>query len=150
MNPTPDRILLVEDNPYDAALIQRAIAKARILNPVEVVDDGEKAIAYLTGQPPYDDREKCPLPVVTLLDLKLPKRSGFEVLEAVRSVPMVKRLPIVVLTSSGQTADVNRAYDLGANSYLVKPVGTDALVDLLKTIETYWMFSNKRPVVSED
>lgn len=150
MSKPAERILLVEDDPYDAALIQRAFVKARVLNPVDVLTDGEQAIAYLTDVPPYNDRVTYPLPVVTLLDLKLPKKSGFEVLEAVRATPGIRRMPIVVLTSSSQMADVNRAYDLGANSYLTKPVGSEALVDLLKTIEIYWIMTSSRPDVSQE
>jgi CheY-like chemotaxis protein len=138
-------VLVVEDDPYDAKLIVRAIKKSRILNPVETVGDGEAAIAYLGGQSPYDDRIQYPLPVLILLDLKMPKLSGFEVLEWIRAQPGLRRIPVVVLTSSSMTSDVSRAYDLGANSYLVKPVGTDAFVDLLKTIELYWIVTNVRP-----
>lgn len=145
MNSRDYTMLVVEDDPYDAKLIQRAIAKARIVNPVQIVEDGAAAIAYLDGESPYDDREKHPLPVVMLLDLKLPKKSGFEVLAWLRAQPKLGRLPVVVLTSSSETPDINKAYELGANSYLVKPVGTDALVDMLKTVELYWIVSNTKP-----
>jgi CheY-like chemotaxis protein len=138
-------MLIVEDDPYDSKLILRAIRKARILNPTRLIEDGASAIAYLAGKPPFDDREAFPLPVVVLLDLKLPKQSGFEVLEWLRNQPTLSRLPVVVLTSSAENSDVNRAYDLGANSYLVKPVDSDALVDMLKTVELYWLFSNIKP-----
>lgn len=145
MNPRDYTMLIVEDDLYDSKLIQRAIKKARILNPIQVVEDGAAAIAYLDGQSPYDDCEKYPLPVVMLLDLKLPKKSGFEVLEWLRAQPKLGRLPVVVLTSSSETPDINKAYDLGANSYLVKPVGSDALVDMLKSVELYWIISNTKP-----
>jgi CheY-like chemotaxis protein len=138
-------MLIVEDDPYDSKLILRAIRKARILNPTRLIENGASAIAYLAGTPPYEDREAYPLPVVLLLDLKLPKQSGFEVLEWLRAQPTLSRLPVVVLTSSAESSDVNRAYDLGANSYLVKPVDSDALVDMLKTVELYWLFSNTKP-----
>jgi CheY-like chemotaxis protein len=143
-------VLVVEDDPYDAKLIVRAIEKSRILNPVQTVGDGEEAIAYLSGQTPYDDRTIYPLPVLVLLDLKMPKLSGFEVLQWIRAQPGLRRIPVVVLTSSSMTADIGRAYDLGANSYLVKPVGTDAFVDLLKTVELYWIVTNVRPGLDGD
>jgi CheY-like chemotaxis protein len=142
--------LLVEDDPCDARLIVRAFSKARIINPVETVTDGEMAVAYLSGQPPYDDRTRYPLPVLVLLDLKLPKLDGFEVLRWVRSHSMLRRLPIVVLTSSSLSADVGKAYELGANSYLVKPVGTNELIDLLKTVELYWLVTNVKPTLDSE
>lgn len=142
-------LLIVEDDPYDVKLIKRAIKKARILNPVQTIEDGEAAIAYLAGQSPFDDRSHYPLPVLMLLDLKLPKKDGFEILQWLRGQPALGRLPVVVLTSSNQSRDVNRAYDLGANSYLVKPVGSDALVDMLKTLELFWLITNTAPELEE-
>jgi CheY-like chemotaxis protein len=142
-----DLVLLVEDDPYDARLIVRAIEKARILNPIQVVADGEMAVSYLSGQPPYDDRARHPLPVLILLDLKLPKLDGFEVLRWKREQPLLRRIPVVVLTSSSLSADVGKAYDLGANSYLVKRAGTHELIDLLKTVELYWLVTNAKPSV---
>jgi CheY-like chemotaxis protein len=143
-------VLVVEDDPYDAKLIVRAIEKSRMLNPVEIVRDGEAAIEYLSGQGPYADRTRHPLPVLILLDLKLPKLDGFEVLQWIRGQSGLRRIPIVVLTSSSISADVGRAYDLGANSYLVKPVGSDELIGLLKTIELYWLVTNTRPSLDPD
>ena len=138
-------VLVVEDDPYDAKLIARAIERSRILNPVQTVGDGETAIAYLDGQPPYGDRVQHPLPVLILLDLKMPRLDGFEVLQWIRSQAGLRRIPVVVMTSSSMTSDIGRAYDLGANSYLVKPVGTEAFIDLLKTVELYWIMTNVRP-----
>lgn len=149
-NTAGELVLLVEDDPCDARLIVRAFSKARIINPVETVTDGEMAVAYLSGQPPYDDRTRYPLPVLVLLDLKLPKLDGFEVLRWVRSHSMLRRLPIVVLTSSSLSADVGKAYELGANSYLVKPVGTNELIDLLKTVELYWLVTNVKPTLDSE
>jgi CheY-like chemotaxis protein len=145
MNPQENTILLAEDDPNDAKLIRRALVKARCANPVETVSDGELAIAYLSGATPYEDRQRFPLPILMLLDLKMPRKNGFDVLQWIRSQPKLKRLPIVVLTSSSVPQDVNRAYEAGANSYLVKPVDTEALVDMLKTIELYWIVTNTRP-----
>ncbi len=140
-------ILLVEDDANDQILIQRAFAKAEIKNPVYTVEDGDAAVAYLAGEGAYADRDDHPLPGVVLLDLKLPRRSGLEVLEWVRQSPTLRRLPIVVLTSSRESADVNRAYDLGANSYLVKPVGFDALTDLVRILQGYWVGWNEKPEI---
>ena len=141
-------ILVVEDDPNDVLLIQRAFGKARILNPVRTVSNGDEAVAYLSGEGPYADREAYPFPILVLLDLKLPRRSGLEVLGWIRSHPGLKRLPIVVLTSSKESVDINRAYDLGANSYLVKPVGFDSLLELVKSLEVYWMMLNQNPEIS--
>jgi CheY-like chemotaxis protein len=140
-------ILLVEDDPNDIILIKRAFEKANITNPLQVVENGEEAISYLTGKGRYGDRVKYPLPMLLLLDLKLPRKSGHEVLEWLSQQPMLKRLTVVVLTSSQQSSDINRAYDLGANSYLVKPVTFDALVEMVKTIDFYWLILNENPII---
>jgi len=140
-------ILLVEDDANDVILIRRAFAKAEIKNPVYTVEDGDAAVAYLAGEGTYANRGDHPLPGVVLLDLKLPRRSGLEVLEWVRQSPTLRRLPVVVLTSSRESADVNRAYDLGANSYLVKPVGFDALTDLVRILQGYWVGWNEKPEI---
>jgi CheY-like chemotaxis protein len=137
---TDGRILLVEDSEDDAELIQRAFRKARIVNPVVVAVDGDAAVGILQAAVTAID-----LPVLVLLDLKLPRRSGFEVLEWIRGNPATRRLTVVVLTSSQQTTDVDRAYDLGANSYLVKPVGSDALVEMMRTLNLYWLILNQLP-----
>ena len=105
-------------------------------------------MAYLAGEGPFADRQRHPFPVLVLLDLKLPRRSGLEVLEWIRAQTGLKRLPVVVLTSSKEATDVNRAYDLGANSYLVKPVGFDSLLELVKSLEVYWLILNQKPDVS--
>ncbi len=145
MNILTHTILLVEDDPNDVFLMQRALRKAKLVNPVQVVEDGEKALAYLEGQGPYADRALYPLPVLILLDLKLPRKSGLEVLAWLRQQPGLRRIPVVVLTSSKEHADVNRAYDLGSNSYLVKPVGLEEMVELVKTLNLYWMILNEKP-----
>jgi len=142
---TASPILLVEDSPDDALLIQRAFRKANLANPVQLVRDGEEAVAYLSGATPYEDRGRFPLPVFMLLDLKLPRRSGLEVLAWLRQEPAVRRLPVVVLTSSRESVDVNRAYDLGANSYLVKPPDAETLKEMLTRVNSYWLALNKPP-----
>lgn len=102
-----DTILLVEDNPKDVLLMRRAVKKAEIANPLQVVNDGDEAVLYLSGQAPYNDRTRYPLPVLILLDLKLPRPSGAEVLMWLRQQPVLKRLPVVVLTASREYMDVN-------------------------------------------
>jgi CheY-like chemotaxis protein len=148
VNPQSFPILLVEDSPDDALLIQRAFRKANLANPVQLVRDGEEAVTYLKGAPPFDDRSRFPLPVFMLLDLKLPRRSGLEVLAWVRQESPVRRLPVVVLTSSRESVDVNRAYDLGVNSYLTKPVGFEALLEMVKNVNLYWLVLNEHPEIT--
>ena len=136
-------VLLVEDDPNDVALTQRAFVRSGLANPLQIVTDGEHAIAYLAGQPPYADRQRHPLPILILLDLKLPRRTGFDVLAWLRGVPNVRRLPVVILTSSQHSPDIDRAYDAGANSYLVKPVAFEGLVSLVRTLGLYWIMTNE-------
>lgn len=140
-------ILLVEDDDNDIVLIQRALRKANIANEVQVVRDGERAIEYLGGHGTYRDRSRFPIPAMVLLDLKLPRKSGHEVLEWIRAQEPLRRLPVVMLTSSRQTVDVNKAYDLGVNSYMVKPVTFDGLMELVSTLDMYWLLLNERPEV---
>lgn len=137
-------ILLVEDDDNDVVLIRRGFAKSKLANTLEVVTDGEAAIAYLAGEPPYQGRV---LPELVLLDLKLPRKSGHEVLEWIRSQPGLRYLPVVVLTSSREHADLERAYRLGANSYLVKPPDFGALLEMVQTLDVYWMVLNEKPDV---
>jgi len=147
MNPGYNTILLVEDNPSDVFLIQRAFSKATPVTTIQVVKDGGQAVDYLAGNGPYIDREFYPLPVLMILDLKLPRKSGFEVLEWLQQQPMLNRLPVVVLSSSDQPGDINRAYDLGVNSYLVKPLALHALLDIVDTIGLYWLALNEGPEI---
>jgi CheY-like chemotaxis protein len=137
-------ILLVEDDTNDVFLMQRACRKVELPNPLVVVGDGDEAVDYLSGSGRYADRATHPLPVLVLLDLKLPRKSGLEVLDWLRRQPALRRLPVVVLTSSKEPGDVNRAYDLGANSYLVKPLGFDALLDLVRSLNVYWLNLNEK------
>lgn len=142
-------ILLVEDEPNDVFLIERAFRKCDFQHSLHSVNDGEQAVAYLGGSREFADRQKYPLPSLILLDLKLPRRSGLEVLAWLRGRPdTLKRLPVVVLTSSKQASDVNRAYELGANSYLVKPVAFDGLLELIRAVNGYWTRFNERPELS--
>lgn len=145
MNVGQYTILLVEDEENDALLIERAFRKANLANPIYVVRDGEEAVSYLSGHGQYADRASYPLPVLILQDLKLPRMSGMEVMAWLRQQPRLKELPVVVLTSSKESLDVNRAYDLGANSYLVKPITFDSVVEMMKTLDLYWLIINDKP-----
>lgn len=138
-------VLLVEDNPKDVFLIKRALQKAETTIALQVVGDGDAAVQYLAAEAAYSDRNVYPLPALVLLDLKLPRRSGAEVLAWIRQNPDLKRLPVVVLTSSREYADVNRIYDLGANAYMVKPPTFDQLVEIIKALNIHWMIYNERP-----
>jgi CheY-like chemotaxis protein len=143
-------ILHVEDDPNDVLLVGRAFRKAEFSADVKVVNDGEQAVSYLSGTNHFAEREKFPLPALVLLDLKLPRKSGLEVLSWIRNQPGLKRIPVVMLTSSKQPVDINRAYDLGVNGYLVKPVSFDALVEMLRTLDAFWLRTNEKPVPQPD
>jgi CheY-like chemotaxis protein len=132
-------ILLVEDRFDDIVLARRAFEKAGISEPVFALRDGDEAIDYLSGRGQFEDRSKYPIPGLILLDLNLPKVDGFEVLKWVRNYPETRGVAVVVLTSSEEIADVNRAYALGANSFLVKPADFENLVSLGRLIRAYWM-----------
>jgi CheY-like chemotaxis protein len=138
-------ILLVEDDPNDVLLIQRAFQKAGVDTPLRSARDGGEALAYLMGEGRYQDRGEHPFPVMVLLDLKMPGGTGFEVISAIRAQPELRRLPVVVLTSSRRIEDVNQAYDAGASSYLVKPVAFEALHKMLTTFGHYWLNFNTPP-----
>jgi CheY-like chemotaxis protein len=127
-------ILHVEDDTNDTLLLEHAFKKAGLVFDLQAVSDGDQAIAYLRGVNDFSDRDKHPLPKLILLDLKMPRLSGFDVLTWLRSDEGLRCVPVVVLTSSNHDADVKRAYALGAKSYLVKPVGFEALVELVKTL----------------
>ena len=138
-------ILHVEDDPNDVLLVQRALQKANSLFEVRSVTDGDRALDYLRGVQAYADRERFPFPQLVLLDLKMPRKSGLEVLSWIRSQPNLRRLLVIVFTSSKHDQDIKRAYDLGANSYLVKPVGFEALVQTVKQLCDYWGALNQAP-----
>ncbi|MCG3210425.1 MAG: Response regulator rcp1 [Anaerolineae bacterium] len=130
-------ILLVEDNPMDLDLTLRAFKRRKLTNPVEVARDGEEALARLARWETGEEQ-----PVVILLDLKLPKVDGLEVLRQVKSHPEFRAIPVVVLTSSAEDRDVQEAYQLGANSYITKPVDFDKFMDVAEQIELYWTILN--------
>jgi two-component system response regulator len=136
-------ILLVEDNPDDEVLTLRALKKNNIQNDVVVARDGLEAIDYLFGSGAYADRDVSVLPSVTLLDLKLPKIDGLEVLKRVRSNDRTKFLPVVILTSSKEDQDVINSYKLGANSYIRKPVDFTQFMEAVKQLGLYWLLLNE-------
>ena len=138
-------ILLVEDNPDDIELTLRALKKINIANDVGVAHDGEEALEYLAGAGNFASRDKNDLPIVVLLDLKLPKVDGLEVLRHIRSDPTTKLLPVVILTSSAEERDVVSGYSLGANSYIRKPVNFDQFIESVRQLGLYWLVLNQAP-----
>lgn len=139
-------VLLVEDDPSDFRLIQRAFNKVSEGFQMFRLTNGDEVVEYLSGDGPYENRAAYPMPALVLLDLKLPRRSGFEVLQWLRrQVSGLNRLPVIILTSSRHSADINRAYDLGANSYLVKPDTGAQLEELATQFQTYWLRMNEFP-----
>lgn len=135
-------ILLVEDNEDDAFFMKRALRDAGITNPVRLVEDGQQAINYLSGAGEFADRDNNPLPMIVFLDLKLPFKSGHEVLEWIRQQPQFTKLVVIVLTSSNEPVDLNRAYKNGANSYVVKPPTPEQLTELAKSFQLWWLKQN--------
>lgn len=138
-------ILLVEDEATDATLITRAFEKAKVRNPVIHLVDGDQVLRYLAGKGEYTDRVKYPLPAVILLDLKLPGATGMQVLQWMRVQGEIKRIPVVVLTSDENPKTIDAAYDLGANSYLVKPGNPAEVARMVQTIQQYWVKLNEPP-----
>ena len=137
------RVLIAEDDPSDIFLLQRAFAAAKVPASLHVVRDGQEAIDYLEGDASFADRNTYPLPDLMLLDLKMPRLNGFDVLTWLRKKPGLKRLLVTVLTSSDHPTDINRAYDLGANSYLLKPHASSDLAELIRRVQIYWLESNR-------
>lgn len=138
-------ILLVEDNPDDEALTLRALNKNRVANNIVVVRDGVEALDYLFVSGPYAGRDPFELPQVVLLDLKLPKVDGLEVLRRIRSDPRTRMLPVVILTSSREEQDLIQAYSSGANSYVRKPVDFNQFVEAIGQLGLYWLVLNEAP-----
>jgi CheY-like chemotaxis protein len=132
--------LLVEDNPLDIDLTLRAFKKQRLLNPIQIARDGEEAVAWI---PRWEAGE--PLPIIILMDLKLPRIDGLEVVRRFKAHPKIKLIPIVVLTSSSENRDISTAYEYGANSYIIKPVDFDKFVSVASEIELYWLATTILP-----
>ncbi len=140
MSYTERPILLVEDNPMDVDLTRRAFSKNKVLSPIQIARDGEEALAFLERWEMGD-----PLPILILLDLKLPKISGLEVLSRLKSHPSFSTIPVVVLTTSNEESDIQTAYQSGANSYIVKPVDFDNFMQAVAQIQYYWFQLNVLP-----
>ncbi len=138
-------ILLVEDNRMDVELTLDAFREARLKNTIHVAANGQEALDYVFGRDKYADRNAYPMPNLILLDLKLPGIDGFEVLRQIKGTPLLKRLPVVILTSSKEEGDRALSYDIGANSYLVKPVSFEGFLGVVKQIEGYWLSLNVNP-----
>jgi CheY-like chemotaxis protein len=136
-------ILVAEDDENDVFLMQRAFVQARSQSALRFVSNGEEALAYLRAEGPYTDRNQFPFPSLLLLDLKMPQKNGLEVLKIVRADADLKRLTVVIFTSSNQARDIDLALGLGANSYLVKPSDPRALASLLHRVEDYWLTLNQ-------
>lgn len=132
-------ILVVEDSESDVWLIQRALVLAQINNPVTVVRSGDEAVSYLSGMGQYADRNKFPLPGVVLLDLYMPGTSGFDVLSWIRDQPQFAKMRVLVVTASLKVGDINRAYALGANSFLLKPFDFENVIELSRNLQAYWL-----------
>jgi CheY-like chemotaxis protein len=132
-------ILLAEDREDDILIMRKAFAQTEIPGSLFVVRDGEEAIAYLAGEMPFGNRAEYPLPALLLLDLKMPRKSGFEVLAWIRRQPHLTALRVIVLTSSEAASDLHLAYELGANSFLAKPSGFQDMVQLTQFINGFWL-----------
>lgn len=143
-------ILLVEDEENDVFFMQHAFKEVGILNPLQVAQDGQEAMDYLGGNGGYADRERFPLPCLTLLDLKLPGVMGLDVLKWMREQPALKTLIVIVLTSSRLGPDIERAYQLGANAYLVKPSRPPELREIATGIKQFWLALNHGPAVCQE
>ena len=141
----PARILLVEDSRMDVELTLDAFREARLANTISVASNGQAALDYLFGRGSYADRTTYPLPNLILLDLKLPGIDGHMVLRQIKGTPELKRLPVIILTSSKEEGDRALSYDNGANSYLVKPVSFEGFLDVVRRLEDYWFTLNVGP-----
>jgi len=139
-------VLLVEDDLNDIFIVKRAFKMVNIPTPLQVVTDGEEAISYLRGHGKYANRKAFPLPTLIVMDIRMPRRDGFEVLERVRTSDQpFRRIPIVIVSASENPADINRAYELGANAYMIKPVNFRAVEHLFETITNYWGLECAKP-----
>ena len=138
-------VLLVEDDLNDVFLVKRAFKMAQIQNPLHIVTDGQQAIQYLRGEGKYADRQAWPLPKLVVMDIKMPLKTGFEVLEWVKRDPLFRRIPVVIVSGSDLPADINRAYKLGANAYMIKPVDFREVEHLFQSITHYWGLECAKP-----
>lgn len=150
MNPTDTDILLVEDNSDDAELAIHALRREHLANSIFIARDGEEALDFIFCRGQFSERSLAHPPKLVLLDLKLPKVDGIEILKQLKSDPRTKTIPVVVLTSSKEERDLVRSYDLGANSYIQKPVDFEQFRQTVKTVGLYWMVINQRAAVNNE
>ena len=138
-------VMLVEDDLNDIFLVKRAFKMAQLENPLQVVTDGEEATHYLSGHGKYADRTAHPLPKLIVMDIKMPRMSGFDVLEWIKHDGALRRIPVIIVSSSNRPEDIDRAYELGANAYMVKPVSYRAVERLFESITHYWGLECAKP-----
>ena len=149
MKGKPTTILLVEDDPAHAEIVRRNLENARVANQLNWVEDGQEALDYLRRVGPYHEPENSPAPGLILLDLRLPKVDGLEVLKIIKADPVLSHIPVVIMTTSGAETDIARAYEHQVNSYVVKPLDLAQFTGLLDAIGYYWLVWNKRPTVKD-
>jgi CheY-like chemotaxis protein len=142
-NPITEPVLIVEDDPNDAFLLQLALKKNGLDGNIHYVKDGQEALDYLSGNPPYDDRQQHPFPSIIYTDLKMPKHDGFDILRWLNERPDCAVIPVVVLSASAEDQDIKKAYQLGANAYLVKPSTLNQLTEMLQISMRFWGISQK-------
>lgn len=144
-----NRMLMADDSDADREIFRRIIAESEIPCDFSTVEDGQTLMQCLTGVAPYEDRSRYPTPHLLLLDIHMPKMDGKAVLKAIRTLPDLKRLPVVVLTTSSQDRDINECYELGANAYIVKPIGRAQFRSTIQFLESFWLNLVKLPKLSE-
>jgi two-component system, response regulator len=144
----PITILLIEDNPDHALIIEQGLKVNSILNQIKVARDGQEALDYLYHQGAYADPEAAPRPGLILLDIKLPKMSGLDILQRIKQDPALKPIPVVMLTSSEQEADMKKSYEYGANSYITKPIQFTEFMQKVRQLQLYWVLVNSLPTES--
>jgi len=140
-------ILYVEDSADDVVLLRHAFKRAEILNPLQIAEDGQVAIEYLSGAARFSNREQFPMPRIVLLDFKLPRMLGIEVLQWIRGQSTLRRLPVILFSASAQKSDVDRCYELGVNAFIVKPSSIDALADICRAFQHFWLVHNVYPTI---
>lgn len=140
-----DPLLLVEDDDNDVYFMKRALKRAGITQPLQIAEDGQKALDYLSGRGDYADRKRFPLPALVFLDLRLPFMPGLEILRWIREQPNLRTLIVIILTSSKEDADIDQAYRRGANAYLVKPSDADELLAMVEDVRNFWLRQNQAP-----
>jgi CheY-like chemotaxis protein len=141
----PVKVLLADDDPEDRQLTQNAFIENRLVNELDCVEDGEELMEYLHRRGRYSKLQKVPLPQLILLDLKMPRKDGYEALKEIRADPDLRRIPIVILSTSAAEGDIQLSYDLGANSYVTKPATFESLMELVKILNHYWFEVVKVP-----